>query len=82
MLFFEKWLMTLKYPNLQKPQGTICYQNYQFYNSSEPFSSHHFNVRHPVDWVFVRTRISERMSCKESAIFFANLAYIPLTRQN
>ena len=27
-------------------------------------------------------RSSERMSCKESVIFFSNLAYIPYVRQN
>ena len=46
--FFENWLMKHKSPNLLKPLGTIIYQNYQFYYPSEPFSFHHFNVRHPV----------------------------------
>jgi hypothetical protein len=46
--FFENWLRKLKCQNLLKPLGTIIYQNSQFYHSSEPFSFHHFNVRHPV----------------------------------
>ena len=31
---------------------------------------------------FAYTRVSEGISCEESAIFFANLAYIPHIRQN
>ena len=46
--FFKNWLVTHKSPNLLKPLGTIIYQNSQFYYPSEPFSFHHFNVRHPV----------------------------------
>ena len=46
--FFENWLIKLKCPNLLKPLGTIIHQNSQFYYPSEPFSFHHFNVRHPV----------------------------------
>ena len=30
----------------------------------------------------VKSRISDRMNCKESVIFLANLAYIPHVRQN
>ena len=40
--------MKHKSPNLLKPLGTIIHQNSQFYYPSEPFSFHHFNVRHPV----------------------------------
>ena len=46
--FFKNWLMKHKSPNLLKPLGTIIHQNSQFYYPSEPFSFHHFNVRHPV----------------------------------
>ena len=47
--FFKNWLMKHKSPNLLKPLGTIIHQNSQFYYPSEPFSFHHFNVRHPVE---------------------------------
>ena len=33
---------------VKKLLGTIIHQNSQFYHPSEPFSFHHFNVRHPV----------------------------------
>ena len=46
--FFKNWLMKHKSPNLLKPLGTIIHQNSQFYYPSEPFSFHHFNVRHLV----------------------------------
>ena len=46
--FFKNWLMKHKFPNLLKHLGTIIHQNSQFYYPSEPFSFHHFNVRHPV----------------------------------
>ena len=39
--------MKYKNPNLLKPLHSIFYQNSQFYYASEPFSFHHFNVRHP-----------------------------------
>ena len=32
--------------------------------------------------IYKQVRISERMSCKELAVFFANLAYIAHIRQN
>ena len=45
---FEIWLMKHKSPNLLKPLGTTIHKNSQFYYPPEPFSFHHFNVRHPV----------------------------------
>ena len=47
--FFKNWLMKHKNPNLIKPLDTTIHQNSQFYYPSEPFSFHHFNVRHPVE---------------------------------
>ena len=48
---FENWLIKYKSPILLKPLGTIIHQNSQFYHPSEPFSFHHFNVRHPVHMI-------------------------------
>ena len=58
--FFENWLMKLKCPKLLKPLGTLIHQNSQFYYPSEPFSFHHFTMRHPV--------------VQDSSNFFAKLA--------
>ena len=58
--FFENWLMKLKCQNLLKPLGTLTYQNSQFYYPSNPFSFHHFTMRHPV--------------VQDSSNFFAKLA--------
>ena len=46
--FLNIWLMKHKCQNLLKPLGTMICQNSQFYYPSDPFSFHHFNVRHPV----------------------------------
>ena len=37
------------------------------------------SAAHPV---FLSSRVSETISCEDSAIFFAHLAYIPHVRQN
>ena len=39
--------MKLNCPNLLKPLWTINHQNSQFYYRTEPFSFHHFTMRHP-----------------------------------
>ena len=40
--------MKHKIPNLLKPLDTKIHQKSQFYYPSEPFSFHHFTMRHPV----------------------------------
>ena len=46
--FFENWWMKLKFPYILRPLGTIYQQNHWSFYSSEPFTSGHFNIRHPV----------------------------------
>ena len=46
--FFQNWLMKLKCPNLLNPLDTIIQENYQPFNSSEPFRITRFKMRHPV----------------------------------
>ena len=42
------WKLVDEAQNFLEPLGTIIHQNSQFYHPSEPFSFHHFNMRHPV----------------------------------
>ena len=46
---------------------------FEFFTSSQVIQN--------VAWGTIKGRISERISCKESTIFFPNLAYIPNIRQ-
>ena len=42
---------------------------------------HHYNCKLVPFFLFISIRISERMSCEESAIFFTNLANMANTRK-
>ena len=71
--FFENWLMKHKNHNLLKPLGTVIYWNFQFYYPSEPFSFHHFIVRHPVgvliqDQIITNSTFKLKSTCNCNAL--------------
>ena len=73
--FFENWFKKLKCPHLLKPLGTIFQHNYWSFYTSELFTLARFNMRHPVHWPQVDTKVSYQyflliFSCYVSKTWF------------
>ena len=58
--FFLNWMIKLKFPKLLNPLGIKIQKNYESFYPSELIYFAYFNMRHPVQCMYVYQQLDDR----------------------